>query len=63
MNEANAEAPADRIYYEGHCGLCHLTVRFVLRSDRRGDESFRFAPHQGGARNSDFRATESGAGY
>jgi predicted DCC family thiol-disulfide oxidoreductase YuxK len=47
MNQANAEAPADRIFYDGHCGLCHLAVRFVLRYERRGDESFRFAPLQG----------------
>ncbi len=33
----------DRIFYDGSCGLCHWTVRFVLRRDRSGD-AFRFAP-------------------
>jgi predicted DCC family thiol-disulfide oxidoreductase YuxK len=43
-NEASAEAAADRIFYDGTCGLCHLAVLFVLRYERRGEESFRFAP-------------------
>jgi predicted DCC family thiol-disulfide oxidoreductase YuxK len=33
----------ERIFYDGHCGLCHRTVRFVLARDRTG-EAFRFAP-------------------
>jgi len=34
------------LFYDGHCGLCHRTVKFVLRQDRaRG--AFRFAPLQG----------------
>ena len=33
------------ILYDGVCGLCHGTVRFVLRRDRGG--RFRFAPLQG----------------
>jgi predicted DCC family thiol-disulfide oxidoreductase YuxK len=32
----------DRIFYDGHCGLCHGFVRFVLARDRTG--IFRFAP-------------------
>jgi len=36
----------DRIFYDGHCGLCHLAVRFLLLRDHRGD-AFRFAPLQG----------------
>lgn len=47
INEASAEAAADRIFYDGTCGLCHLAVLFVLRYERRGEESFRFAPLQG----------------
>jgi predicted DCC family thiol-disulfide oxidoreductase YuxK len=31
------------IFYDGHCGLCHRTVRFVLAEDAAGD-TFRFAP-------------------
>lgn len=33
---------ADTIFYDGHCGLCHRLVRFVLAVDRAG--AFRFAP-------------------
>jgi predicted DCC family thiol-disulfide oxidoreductase YuxK len=40
------------VFYDGHCGLCHRAVRFLLAEDRRG-AAFRFAPL-----NSDiFRAT------
>lgn len=38
----------DTIFYDGHCGLCHWAVKFVLRHDRNGD-LFRFAPLQGAA--------------
>jgi predicted DCC family thiol-disulfide oxidoreductase YuxK len=31
------------IFYDGHCGLCHRAVRFVLAEDRAG-AAFRFAP-------------------
>jgi predicted DCC family thiol-disulfide oxidoreductase YuxK len=34
------------LFYDGHCGLCHRTVKFVLRHDRAG-AAFRFAPLQG----------------
>ena len=34
------------LFYDGHCGLCHRAVRFVLRHDRSGSR-FRFAPLQG----------------
>ena len=41
------EAPAtETIYYDGHCGLCHRWVRFVLTTDPDGS-LFRFAPLQG----------------
>jgi predicted DCC family thiol-disulfide oxidoreductase YuxK len=33
----------EMIFYDGHCGLCHRTVRFVLAEDRAGN-AFRFAP-------------------
>ena len=33
---------ADTIFYDGHCGLCHRLVRFVVAVDREG--VFRFAP-------------------
>lgn len=35
----------ETIYYDGHCGLCHRVVRFVLAEDRVGH--FCFAPLQG----------------
>ena len=34
------------LFYDGHCGLCHRTVLFVLRHDPQG-RAFRFAPLQG----------------
>ena len=33
------------LFYDGHCGLCHSAVKFVLKHDRR--TLFRFAPLQG----------------
>lgn len=36
----------DILFYDGHCGLCHLSVQFVLRHDRDGGK-FVFAPLQG----------------
>ena len=37
---------AGNVFYDGHCGLCHGAVRFVLAEDRTGN-AFRFAPLQG----------------
>jgi predicted DCC family thiol-disulfide oxidoreductase YuxK len=34
------------VFYDGHCGLCHRTVRMLLAEDPTGD-TFRFAPLQG----------------
>lgn len=34
------------LFYDGHCGLCHGAVRFVLKHDRAG-KAFRFSPLQG----------------
>lgn len=34
------------LFYDGHCALCHATVKFVLRHDRTGT-TFRVAPLQG----------------
>lgn len=34
------------LFYDGHCGLCHRAVRFVLKHDPSGN-AFRFAPLQG----------------
>jgi predicted DCC family thiol-disulfide oxidoreductase YuxK len=39
-------AGAEYLFYDGHCGLCHRAVKFVLRHDRSG-ELFRYAPLQG----------------
>ena len=38
--------PAETLFYDGHCGLCHHAVRFVLKHDHSGS-AFRFAPLQG----------------
>ena len=47
-----APAPArvpETIFYDGQCGLCHRSVRFVLAEDRRPGAAFRFAPLGGEA--------------
>jgi predicted DCC family thiol-disulfide oxidoreductase YuxK len=38
--------PADRIFYDGVCGLCQGYIRFLIERDRAGDK-FRYAPLQG----------------
>jgi predicted DCC family thiol-disulfide oxidoreductase YuxK len=35
--------PPELVFYDGDCGLCHRTVRFLLARDRTG-ELFRFGP-------------------
>jgi len=37
---------ANMVYYDGHCGMCHGAVKFILRHDRVGNR-FSFAPLQG----------------
>ncbi|MGA8873589.1 MAG: DCC1-like thiol-disulfide oxidoreductase family protein [Candidatus Acidiferrales bacterium] len=34
------------LFYDGHCGLCHGAVKFVVKRDHAG-QAFRFAPLQG----------------
>jgi predicted DCC family thiol-disulfide oxidoreductase YuxK len=36
----------DILFYDGHCGLCHSAVKFVVKHDRSGT-AFRFAPLYG----------------
>jgi predicted DCC family thiol-disulfide oxidoreductase YuxK len=36
------KGPTETVFYDGHCGLCHRAVRFLLAEDRAG--AFRFAP-------------------
>ena len=38
--------PTELLFYDGHCGLCHYAVKFILRQDRSGT-AFRFAPLHG----------------
>jgi predicted DCC family thiol-disulfide oxidoreductase YuxK len=38
-----ASAGTDALFYDGHCGLCHRAVRFVLAEDCSG-AAFRFLP-------------------
>ena len=40
-----AAVGVETIFYDGHCGLCHSAVRFVLAEERDGG-AFRFAPLQ-----------------
>lgn len=35
------------IFYDGHCGMCHRFIKFVLKNDKKG--SFAFSPRQGDA--------------
>jgi predicted DCC family thiol-disulfide oxidoreductase YuxK len=39
-------APTERLFYDGQCGLCQRSVRLILAEDSTGD-AFRFAPLQG----------------
>src|ERR1700723_2053571 len=44
---AGSAAPrVERIFYDGHCGLCHGAVRFIIARDPRG-RLFRYAPLEG----------------
>ncbi|MGC2330084.1 MAG: DCC1-like thiol-disulfide oxidoreductase family protein [Candidatus Acidiferrales bacterium] len=43
---AQGETTAEMLFYDGHCGLCHGAVKFVVKRDRAGN-AFRFAPLQG----------------
>ena len=43
VNRGSNPAPTEMIFYDGHCGLCHWAVRFVLAQDQDGD-AFRFSP-------------------
>jgi predicted DCC family thiol-disulfide oxidoreductase YuxK len=36
----------EMLFYDGHCALCHRSVKFVLKHDRSG-KLCRFAPLQG----------------
>jgi predicted DCC family thiol-disulfide oxidoreductase YuxK len=38
-------AERDLLFYDGECGFCHGTARFVRKRDRKGQ--FEFAPLQG----------------
>ena len=40
------ESDTEILFYDGHCGLCHGAVKFVVKCDRAG-KAFRFAPLQG----------------
>lgn len=40
------EEKHETLFYDGHCALCHSTVKFALKHDRSGN-AFRFAPLQG----------------
>jgi predicted DCC family thiol-disulfide oxidoreductase YuxK len=46
FNMVAATAGPEMLFYDGHCGLCHGAVQFVLRHDGSG-KAFRFAPLQG----------------
>jgi predicted DCC family thiol-disulfide oxidoreductase YuxK len=51
---------AEMIFYDGHCGLCHQAVRFVLAEDGTGD-IFRFAPLDSEAFRAAVRASDRAA--
>jgi predicted DCC family thiol-disulfide oxidoreductase YuxK len=41
-----AGAATEKLFYDGHCGLCQRSVRLILAEDATGS-AFRFAPLQG----------------
>lgn len=43
---APGQPTPEMLFYDGHCGLCHGAVKFVVKRDRAG-RAFRFAPLQG----------------
>jgi predicted DCC family thiol-disulfide oxidoreductase YuxK len=43
---ATNETPAEMVFYDGYCALCHGAVKFILKRDKTG-KAFRFAPLQG----------------
>jgi predicted DCC family thiol-disulfide oxidoreductase YuxK len=42
----SAKPRVERIFYDGHCGLCHGAVRFIVARDPQG-RLFRYAPLEG----------------
>ena len=42
-----APETTDRVLYDGSCGLCHRSVRFLIAEDAAGT-SFVYAPQEGG---------------
>jgi predicted DCC family thiol-disulfide oxidoreductase YuxK len=46
LSNVPAAPSPELLFYDGHCGLCHRAVKFVLRHDKAGN-LFRFAPLQG----------------
>lgn len=46
VNVVSMASQPEILFYDGHCGLCHRAVQFVLAEDRDGT-LFRFAPLQG----------------
>jgi predicted DCC family thiol-disulfide oxidoreductase YuxK len=42
---AKREAKPERVFYDGHCGLCHRSVRFILAEDQQN--LFIVSPLQG----------------
>jgi len=46
LSVPQSEPTAEMLFYDGHCGLCHGAVKFVVKRDRAG-HAFRFAPLQG----------------
>jgi predicted DCC family thiol-disulfide oxidoreductase YuxK len=45
VSGVNDAGKPEMLFYDGHCGLCHRAVTFVLAHDR--GRAFRFAPLQG----------------
>ena len=55
-----APATTDTMLYDGSCGLCHRSVRFILAEDRSGT-AFRFTPlPEGGEKSSVIVETADG---
>ena len=46
LNMPRFAEKTETLFYDGHCALCHATVKFVIKRDRTGI-AYRFAPLQG----------------
>jgi predicted DCC family thiol-disulfide oxidoreductase YuxK len=59
LTERQKEGSHTFVFYDGTCGLCHRTIRFLLAEDAAGSR-FRFAPLDSDAFRSAYAQSDSG---